>query len=365
MSEAGRDPARGAGENAGTDAETVPDAGAGVDAGVVRGDTERVAAASRDDRAYLLAVARRILADPAEAEDVVQDAFARLATQDVGGIRDLRGWLVVAVRRLALDRIGSAHRRLSAPQDPTAWDFGSGAGAPGLGTGAPADPADRITLDDEIRRALSVVLDRLTAGERAAFLLHDVFGIPFESVAETVGRTPAACRQLASRARRAIRASRPPASGSAGSAAPPSASGGPTSAALTSTGPAAAGPAAAGSEPAAAARNHADPQLQRVVDTFIAACAGGDLSALVRILHPEVSGWATLRGERVGFDTGAERVAAGALRYLGPASGWTLAPLLLDDGMALVATQDGAPVALIRVLVEDGLITAIRTVLLP
>ncbi|MEV0890889.1 sigma-70 family RNA polymerase sigma factor [Promicromonospora sp. NPDC050262] len=348
MSEARREPVRG----------REPDAGGA--SGDARGrpagpDVERVAAASRDDRAYLLAVARRILADPAEAEDVVQDAFARLATQDVGGIRDLRGWLVVAVRRLALDRIGSAHRRLSAPQDPATWDFGSGTGVPGLGPGASPDPADRITLDDEIRRALSVVLDRLTAGERAAFLLHDVFGIPFESVAETVGRTPAACRQLASRARRAIRASQPTASGSAGSTSAMSASAGSTSAAHTSIGPA----------PTAPAGHRADPQLQRVVDTFIAACAGGDLAALVRILHPEVSGWATLRGERVGFDVGAERVAAGSLHYLGPTSGWTLAPLLLDDGMALVATRDGAPVALIRVLVVDGLITAIRTVLLP
>ncbi|MCF4123114.1 sigma-70 family RNA polymerase sigma factor [Antribacter sp. KLBMP9083] len=280
-----------------------------------RSATERVAAASRDDRAYLLAVAHRILADPAEAEDVVQDAFVRLATQEVGEIRDLRGWLVVVVRRLALDRIGSAHGRLSAPHDPTAWGFDAAADA--------LDPADRVTLDDEIRRALSVVLERLTPGERAAFLLHDVFGIPFDSVAEMVGRTAAACRQLASRARRAIRESGPT------SDAPP-----------------------------------ADPELQDVVDRFIAACAGGDLDALVRTLHPDVSGWATLGGERVGFDVGAERVAAGSLRYLGPQSGWSLAPLALDDGMAVVATRGGDPVALIRLQITDGLIAAIHTVLL-
>jgi RNA polymerase sigma-70 factor, ECF subfamily len=277
---------------------------------------ERVATASRDDRAYLLAVAHRILADPTEAEDVVQDAFARLTTQDVAEIRDLRGWLVVVVRRLALDRIGSAHGRLSAPHDPTAWDFDAVADAP--------DPADRVTLDDEIRRALSVVLAQLTPGERAAFLLHDVFGIPFESVAETVGRTPAACRQLATRARRAIRES---------------------------------GPTPAAPRP--------DPELQDVVDSFIAACAGGDLDALARVLHPDVSGWATARGERVGFDVGAERVAAGSLRYLGPESGWILAPLALDDGMVVVATRDGDPVALIRLLITDGLVAAIHTVLLP
>lgn len=283
--------------------------------GVDRSGAERIAAASRDDRAYLLAVANRILADPAEAEDVVQDAFARLAAQQVGQIRDLRGWLVVVVRRLALDRIGSAHARLSAPHDPTEWSFDVAADAP--------DPADRITLDDEIRRALSVVLDQLTAGERAAFLLHDVFGIPFESVAEMVGRTPTACRQLASRARRAIRDS------------------GPTSDAPS-----------------------ADPNLRSVADSFIAACAGGDLDALARTLHPDVSGWATLGGERVGFDVGAERVAAGSLRYLGPQSGWVLAPLALDGGMAVLATRRGDPVALIRLLITDGRIEAIHTVLL-
>jgi RNA polymerase sigma-70 factor (ECF subfamily) len=279
-------------------------------------DTERIAVASRDDRAYLLAVANRIVADPTEAEDVVQDAFARLTKQEVGEIRDVRGWLVVVVRRLALDRISSAHGRLSAPHDPTAWVFDAVADAP--------DPADRITLDDEIRRALSVVLAQLTPGERAAFLLHDVFGIPFESVAETVGRTPAACRQLASRARRAIRKSGP-----------------------TPETP------------------HADPELQGVVDSFIAACAGGDLGALVRILHPDVSGWATVRGERIGFDDGVGRVAAASLRYLGPGSGWTLATLALDDGMAVVATRGGDPVALIRLLIVDGLIAGIHTVLLP
>jgi RNA polymerase sigma-70 factor (ECF subfamily) len=169
-----------------------------------------------------------------------------------------------------------------------------------------------------------VVLGQLTPGERAAFLLHDVFGVPFERVAETVGRTPAACRQLASRARRAIRES------------------GPT--------------------PSDVPR--ADPELQGIVDSFIAACAGGDLGALARTLHPDVSGWATRGGERVGSDLSAERVAAGSLRFLGPRSGWTLAPLALDDGMAVVATRGGDPVALIRLLVVDGLIAAIHTVLL-
>jgi len=286
----------------------------------------RVAAASRADRAYLRAVADRILADPAEAEDAVQDAFARLATQDVEQIRDLRAWLVVAVRRLALDRVRSSRARLSVPQEPAWRGFDEvSAGAAHDPDDAPADPADRVTLDDEVRRALAVVLDRLTPGERTVFVLHDVFGVPFDDVAEVVGRTAVACRQLASRARRAVRDG---------------------------------GPVPRHAEP----EGH-DPELRDVVDRFVAACDGGDLDALARTLHPDVAGWATWHGERVGSDVGAARVAARTLVYLGPDSGWTLTPLPLEDGMGVLAVQDGEPVAVVR-LVVDGRIAAVHSVLL-
>jgi RNA polymerase sigma-70 factor (ECF subfamily) len=279
--------------------------------------TERIADAWRDDRAYLLAIASRILSDPAEAEDVVQDGFARLAVQPVDEIRDLRGWLVVVVRRLALDRLGSAGRRLSVPGDPQT-----------LGQRAPeprdGDPADRITLDDEVRRALGVVLDQLSPAERAAFLLHDVFGISFDRIAEFVGRTPSACRQLASRARRSVRSAEPD---------PPR------------TGP--------------------DPELQAVAQSFIAACSGGDLGALARLLHPEVSGWATVDGDRVGFAAGVDTCAERTMFFLGPRSGWLLSPLPLEDDVAVLATRQGEPVALVRAGVVDGRILAIHAVLLP
>jgi RNA polymerase sigma-70 factor (ECF subfamily) len=279
--------------------------------------TDRIAVAWRDDRAYLIAIASRILADPVEAEDVVQDAFARLAVQPVEEIQDLRGWLVVVVRRVALDRLGSAHRRLSTPRDPhLLTPAGPGAEAP--------DPADRVTLDDEVRRALGVVLDQLSPAERATFLLHDVFGIPFEQIAEFVGRTPSACRQLASRARRSIRESDP-----------------------------------------TVPRTAPDPDLQAVVDSFIAACAGGDLEALTRTLHVDVSGWATVDGREVGYAEGIDAVAERLVFFLGPRSGWLLSPLPLDDGMAVVATRDGEPVAMLRLDISDGLITAMRGVLLP
>src|SRR5690606_1598015 len=150
--------------------------------------------------------------------------FARLALQRIEEIDDLRAWLVVVVRRIALDRLGSAYRRFSTPS--AALDAEP---VPG--------PEDRISLDDEVRRALGVVLDRLSPAERTSFLLHDVFGVPFPEVAALVGRSPEACRQLASRARRALRQAEPIH----------------RSASL-------------------------DPELVAVVDQFLAACSGGDLN---------------------------------------------------------------------------------------
>lgn len=278
---------------------------------------ERIASAWREDRRYVQAIAARILADSAEAEDVVQDAFARLAVQDVEDINDLRAWLVVVVRRLALDRLGAAHRRLSTPADPQTLP-------PELTAGPPPDPADRATLDDEVRRALAVVLDRLSPPERAAFLLHDVFGVPFDRIAEIVGRSPAACRQLTSRARRSVRSS---------------------------------GPAASHRSP--------DPELRAVAGRFVAACAGDDVEALARLLHPQVEGWATFAGERVGYAAGVDAVAVRTLVFLGLRSGWSLAPLLLDDGIALLATRGGEPVAMVRLEIRDALVHSLHSVVLP
>jgi RNA polymerase sigma-70 factor (ECF subfamily) len=267
--------------------------------------TDRIATAWDQDRTYLLATAYRILTDGSEAEDVVQDAFARLAVQRVEEIEDLRAWLVVVVRRLALDRLGSAHHRRSfstaeAPEDP-------GAAAP--------DPADRVTLDEDVRRAFA---------ERTSFLLHDVFGFPFEAVADLVGRTPAACRQLASRARRSIREGQP------------------------------------------VQASAVDPEARAVAERFATACAGGDLDELLRVLDPKVSGWATTDdGRRVGFAEGAERVAGRALVFLGPQRCTHLQALPLDGGMAVLATRRAEPVAVVRLDIEDGRIHRMHAILLP
>lgn len=278
--------------------------------------TDRIATAWDQDRRYLLATASRILADYTEAEDVVQDAFARLAVQRVEEIEDLRAWLVVVVRRLALDRLGSAHHRRSIP---TADEPGD----PGVLDRITPDPADRVTLDDDVRRAFGVVLDQLSPAERTSFLLHDVFGFPFDAVAELVGRSPAACRQLASRARRSIRA---------GEVRPPTT---------------------------------VDPEVRAVAERFVAACAGGDIDALLQVLDPEASGWATVDGRRVGFTEGADRIAERALVFLGPRRGADLLPLPLEGGMAILASRRGHPVAAVRLDIAGGRIHAMHAIVLP
>ena len=150
------------------------------------------------ERPYLLRVAQRVLDGRDGAEDVVQEALSRLVRADADAIDDVRGWLTVVVRNIAIDRVRSAHSR-----HETGGDQALGLAAGGV------DPVDRVTLDDQVQRALAVVLDRLSPPERTAFVLHDIFGFSFNEVAQIVGRTSAACRQLASRARRTIRSDSP------------------------------------------------------------------------------------------------------------------------------------------------------------
>ena len=145
-------------------------------------------------RPRLLRLAYSELGDVGEAEDVVQEAWLRLERADAATIQNLDGWLTTVVARLALDRLGSARARRETYvgpwlPEPVASDD---------------DPADRVTLDETVSYALLIVLEQLSPAERTAFVLHDVFDVPFGDVAEVVGRTPEAVRQLASRARRHV-----------------------------------------------------------------------------------------------------------------------------------------------------------------
>src|SRR5438105_4260789 len=260
----------------------------------------------RDHRRHVLDIAFRMLGNLSEAEDAVQEAFARLVVADIDDIEDVGGWLVVVVSRLALGKLRDRRRHPTSPDDA----LGERPSATAI------DPADRVTLDDDVRIALHVVLSRLSPPERTAFVLHDIFRYPFDAVAEIVGRTPAACRQLASRARRTISA-----------------------------------------DVGAPSRFHVDSAEERdVMEQFIAACATGDLERLLAVLDPDVDGLADVGG-RTGAVTnvGRDAVARRALRFLGPDSGRTL--LSLPEGV--VAVQNGAAVVLLTITVEHGRITHI------
>ena len=244
-------------------------------------DDTRAASGLRDvwdrDHDYLVGLATRMLADRAEAEDVVQEAFTALADMPAGEIREPRAWLAVVVRRRCLNRLRSAYRRRETPTDGGRAADGEWTGALGalgpVGRAATeqvaTDPADRLSLDEKVRVAMAVLVDRLSPAERTSFLLHDVFGFPFEAIAEMVGRTPAACRQLASRGRRGLQGGDLLADG-------------------------AASPTAVG-------------VADLVTERFIAACAGGDLDALLAVLDRDAVGHATLVG--TGIEVHAESAA--------------------------------------------------------
>src|SRR5713226_7117184 len=144
-------------------------------------DRGKISQAYADHRPYLVDLAFRMLGDIGAAEDIVQDAFGRLMGANFGEIEDERGWLIVVTSRLCLDQIRSARSRRERAHDASEIEFVAPPPEPGL-----ADPADRVTFDDGVRLALLVVLQQLSPAERVAFVLHDIFQMPFDTVAETV-----------------------------------------------------------------------------------------------------------------------------------------------------------------------------------
>jgi RNA polymerase sigma-70 factor (ECF subfamily) len=261
-------------------------------------------------RRYLLDIAFRMLGSISEAEDVVQEAFIRLLGVDVDEINDVRGWLVVVVGRLCLDQLGSARARR---EDRTQWPFDVTTDTP--------DPADVATLDDSIRMALAVVLERLTPPERAAFVLHDVFQFSFEDVASIVGRSPAACRQLASRARRRMQ---------------------------DETGP---------------ARFEVETIEEReVAQRFIAACAGGDLEELLTLLDPDVAGEAQIGTAAPVVVSGREKVGPRLLAFFGPQTHTTLVSVPVNGEPGILASRDGSVFALTVLTVKNGLVEHIHSI---
>jgi RNA polymerase sigma-70 factor (ECF subfamily) len=268
----------------------------------------RLGEAWRAHRAHLINVAFRILGDIGAAEDAVQEAFSRLLGTSPSAIDDERGWLIVVTSRICLDQMRSARSRLSQPVPLERFELTSG--------GATVDPADRVSLDDNVREALHVVLQQLSPAERVAFVMHDVFQIPFDTIAETVGRPASSCRQLAARARRRI------------------------------------------AEASDTRQFGVEPTEERVVsEEFIGACATGDMARLLAVLDPQVSGDGNFGPDlpAPGLATGAPTVARRTLRFLG--HGAILVSHPSSDAPALLAFVNRRLLAVLGLTIVDARIT--------
>lgn len=252
-------------------------------------DAEVLAARFEEHRPRLRAVAHRMLGSSAEADDVVQEAWLRLSRTDrAETIDNLAAWLTTVVSRICLNALRARDTRREDPLEVQEHERGEG----------PVDPADEAVAADSVGLALMVVLDRLAPAERLAFVLHDLFTVPFEDIAPIVERTPAATRQLASRARRRVRDADP------------------------------------------RATQEADRERRReVVEAFLAATQGGDFEALLTVLDPDV----VVRSDAAAVAMGSEPEVIGARAvaslYAGRAKAARLA--LLDGAAGVVWTHAG------------------------
>lgn len=274
------------------------------------------------ERRTLLALAYRMLGTVADAEDAVQETYVRwyrLTDVERSAIRNPGAWLTRVASRVCLDMLGSARARRE--RYVGEWLPEPVPGDSPIAASVPLDPLDRVTLDDAVSTALLVVLESLTPAERVAFVLHDVFGVPFAEVAETVGRTPDAARRLASEARRRVRERR------------------------------------AG----AATREEHDA----VARAFAAATATGDLDQLVALLDPGVVARSD-GGGRVSAAlrpvVGAERVARFLLGLPRLEPDAVLEPVETADGLAFLAKIRGHADTVISIDVSGGRITDVYLV---
>jgi RNA polymerase sigma factor (sigma-70 family) len=293
-------------------------------------DSDWLADAFEEHREHMRAVAYRLLGSMSDADDAVQDTWLRLTGADASQVENLGGWLTTVVARVSLNMLRSRRRH---PEQPVgdSWpasveaaaQAGAVPGSRGAATAGPAaDPADEAVLADSVGLALLVVLGTLTPAERLAFVLHDLFAMPFTEVADVLGRSPDATRQLASRARRRVR----------GAPSPDRA---------------------------------ADLARQReVAAAFLAASRGGDLSALVALLDSGVTltaDAAAVPSGRPAVLHGAEMVATGALAAAAMAGDSRLA--LVDGAVGIVFAPAGRlRVVLALTVSEARQITAIDVI---
>ena len=259
-----------------------------------------------EHRAHLRAVAYRMLGSLSEADDAVQEAWLHLSRADTGGVANLGGWLTTVIARVCLDQLRARNSRREESleaQVPT----------PLVHQAASTDPEQEALLADAVGIALLVVLDTLNPAERLAFVLHDLFAVPFDEIAPIVGRTPAATRQLASRARRVQGAATSPA--------------------------------------AASSNQHA------IVDAFFAASRGGDFAALLAMLDPAV----VLRADNAAVLVGAKPEVRGAVAVAGTFAGRAkfAQPALINGTAGAVWAPGGRPRVAFSFTLARGKIVAI------
>jgi len=267
-----------------------------------------------DHRAHLRAVAYRMLGSLTEADDAVQDTWLRLSRSGADGVENLGGWLTTIVARVCLNMLRSRTTRREEALGVHLPD-------PVISPPGVLQPDEEAVLADSVGLALLVVLDTLSPAERLAFVLHDMFQLPFEEIAPMVGRSPTAARQLASRARRRVKGADIPAP---------------------------------------------DPDLARqrdVVDAFFLAARGGDLDALVALLDPDV----VLRADFGVRRPAASRVVRGAAAVarqavLGALPGADLHPALVNGAAGAVVTVGGRPFAVLGFTVAEGRILEIDAI---
>ncbi|MDT4949593.1 MAG: hypothetical protein QOJ37_2188 [Pseudonocardiales bacterium] len=275
-------------------------------------DNEFLAQRFEANRSQLRAVAYRMLGSLADADDAVQEAWIRLSRADTTDVANLGGWLTTVVGRVCLDMLRSRKSRREDPLDLHLPD-------PIVTSANRIDPEQEVLLADSVGLALLVVLQTLAPAERLAFVLHDMFAVPFEEIALVVDRSPASARQLASRARRRVR----------GSAAVP----------------------------------EIDLAKQReVVDAFLTAARGGDFEALVAVLDPDVvlrADTGALPGITTRVLHGAAAVASQALMFSRMARSTSL-PVLVNGSAGVVSSSGGAALAVMGFTIVDGKIVEIH-----
>lgn len=280
---------------------------------VVDGDEDLLARSFEEHRSHLEAVAYRMLGSLSEAEDAVQEAWLRLGRVDPGEIGNLGGWLTTVTGRICLDMLRSRTARREQPIDETFVPD------PVVGSLSPAGPEQEALHADAVGVAMLVVLERLEPDERLAFVLHDMFAVPFDDIAPVVERSAAATRQLASRARRRVRDTTP----------------------------------------------RSDPDLGRqrmVLDAFMTAARGGDFEALVAVLHPDVvlraDAGRVVRGLAVSKTLrGAKPVAESAMMF----ARYTAAAriVLVNGALGLLSVEEGRIRSVMSVTVADHRITGL------